>query len=306
MVTLLVLGGFFGCTPDARVLGVRGAGADDAGDLDSAGDSSGDTSDIIDSAAGTGEPALGTLELHMIDVWQGDSIFVVAPSGKTMLVDAGDESDYWGLQQHIRETGLDIDYTVVSHQHADHMGGMDLVLLDHPEVVAAYDGNGIASSQSYEDYVAAAGDKRTPLLKGDMIDLGAGLFVEVLHSDIGDWENENNNSVVLKLTHGDITVLLGGDCESIVCERAIHPGPISVYKVHHHGSSDSTSAKLLEEMSPSIALIGVGAGNDYGHPDNTTISELTARGTTVYRTDLDGNIVVKSDGSTLSVEVGVP
>jgi competence protein ComEC len=109
----------------------------------------------------------------------------------------------------------------------------------------------------------------------------------------------------LRLTHGDIRVLLGGDCESWGCERSFSPGPIDLYKVHHHGSSDSSAFGFLREMSPSIALIGVGAGNDYGHPDAISLEKFRELGTDVYRTDLDGNIVVTSNGYSTAVATQV-
>jgi competence protein ComEC len=260
--------------------------------------------DSADSGqADTGLSALGTLEIHMIDVWQGDSIVLVGPTGKTMLVDAGDEAEYSGLVRHLMQNGLtEIDSTVVSHMHADHMGAMDLVLADHPEVQTAYDGGSTYWTSSYDDYIAAADPVRQIVHVGDVLPFDDNVSIEVLHADIGDSENENNNSVVLKVTHGEITILLGGDCEGLLCESAIHPGPIDVYKVHHHGSSDSSKPRLLQEMKPSIALIGVGEGNDYGHPYQGTLDDLEAIGATVYRTDLNGSIVVESDGKGLTVE----
>ena len=130
---------------------------------------------------------------------------------------------------------------------------------------------------------------------GDLLDLGPSLQVEVLHAWAGD-SNENNNSVVLRVVHGEVRVLLGGDCEHYGCEDQFSPGPIDIYKVHHHGSSGASSQELLQEMMPGIALISAGLDNSYGHPHLETLRRLAAIGAFVHRTDQDGTGVVRSDG----------
>lgn len=245
----------------------------------------------------------GVLSLHMVDIWQGDGLVLESPDGFRMLVDAGDEDHYRDYEAYLAAQGMDsIDYSVVSHQHTDHMGGMDHVLRDHPEIGRCWDSGTSATTADYDYYVNAAGDRRASLQAGDVLDLGPSLQVDVLHADTGDRDNENNNSVVLRVIYGDVRILLGGDCESAQCESAFDPGPIDIYKVHHHGSSDSSGGALLREMTPSVALISVGAGNDYGHPTTSTLYALGNAGAEVWRTDLDGNVVVRTDGQTWTVE----
>ena len=127
------------------------------------------------------------------------------------------------------------------------------------------------------------------------------MTVEVLHGHERA-DNENLNSLVLKLTYGDTTVLLGGDCETSGCESDFDPGPIDVYKVHHHGSSDSSGSQLLEQMEPALALIPVGQGNSYGHPDQGTLRRLEDAGAEILRTDQDGDVRVWSDGAAVEWE----
>jgi beta-lactamase superfamily II metal-dependent hydrolase len=238
----------------------------------------------------------------MINVGQGDGLLVISPDGFTMMVDAGDEPTYNHIDDYLQEEGVSqLDYTLVSHQHADHMGAMDLVLRDHLEIGVAYDGGGFASTQAYRDYITAASDRRQTVEVGNRLDLGPQLEVQVLHADVGDRDNENNNSVVVRLTYGSFHLLLGGDCESELCESAFDPGPIDVYKVHHHGSSDSSSQRLLDQMQPSDALISVGLGNDYGHPSGSTLSKLSEMGIHTWRTDEVGDVVVRADGSGFTV-----
>lgn len=174
---------------------------------------------------------------------------------------------------------------------------MDLALEDHPEVGVAWDHGGPAATQSFDDYVAAAGDRRTTVRAGQALDLGPSTRVEVLHADIGDGENENNNSIVLRVTYGDVRLLLGGDCEALVCEAAFDPGPIDVYKVHHHGSEDSSGLALVDAMQPSVALISAGEDNDYGHPDWPTLRALEEAGAEIWRTDESGSLRVDVDGT---------
>jgi hypothetical protein len=118
--------------------------------------------------------------------------------------------------------------------------------------------------------------------------------VDVLHANTNA-SDENNNSVVIRLQHGNTSMLLGGDCEG-PCEAALDPGHVDIYKVHHHGSDSSTSPAFLNRISPYTGLMSLGAGNIYGHPDPGVVSELESAGVDVYRTDLDGHIDVVSDG----------
>ncbi len=247
-------------------------------------------------------PATGEMTLHVIDVGQGDGALLVSPDGFTLLMDAGEESAYESIRQLLDSEGIPgLDYTLVSHQHSDHMGAMDLVLRDHPEVGVAFDGGGRADTDAFRDYRAAAGDRRTTVVTGDELDVGPAMLVSVLHASIGDRDNENNNSVVVRLSHGEVSALVGGDCEFPSCERAIAPGPTDIYKVHHHGSSDSTSPLLLAQLVPSVAIISAGEGNDYGHPDFSTLQELDQAGVEIWRTDHSGTVTVRGDGSTFTV-----
>ncbi len=243
----------------------------------------------------------GDLEVHMIDVGQGDGLLVISPDGFVMLVDGGGSGHDDEIDAFLASLGLDeIDYTLTSHMHEDHLGSTDEILALHPEIVACFDHGGSYSTTAYLEYDAAAAGLRVPLVAGDTIDLGPSLQAEVLHAHSAA-QNENLNSVVLRLEYGDVRVLLGGDCETSGCEDQFDPGPIDVYKVHHHGSLDSSGAPLLSAMMPEVALIPVGAGNAYGHPSSETLSRLNAVGAAVFRTDQDADISVVSDGTGVEV-----
>ena len=242
----------------------------------------------------------GDLEIHMIDVGQGDSILVVSPDGFTMLVDAGTESQSATVESYLTSVGVsELDYTLVTHMDADHVGGMDGVLANHPEVTTCFDHGGTYTTTQYDEYDAAADTRRTTLSTTDFVDLGPSITAEVLHALDGG-SSENDHSVVLKLSYVDNTALLGGDCEG-ACEASFDPGHIDLYKVHHHGSSSSTTQALVDQMDPYTALISVGASNAYGHPTQETLDRLTDAGATIYRTDLDGDLEVLVDGTVYTV-----
>jgi competence protein ComEC len=160
----------------------------------------------------------------VIDVGQGDGILIVSPDGYTMLVDAGTGAqDVVIVANYMTSIGiLSLDYTLVTHMDADHTGGMDGILAIYPEVVVTFDHGGSHSTQTYLDYVAATDGRQVTLTTGESIDLGSAMTVEVLHAHSAS-SDENANALVLKLTYGNNTMLVGGDCES-TCEEAFDPG----------------------------------------------------------------------------------
>jgi beta-lactamase superfamily II metal-dependent hydrolase len=250
-------------------------------------------------ACPSGSP--GDLRVHMVDVGQGDAMVIISPDGFVMLLDAGPSGACDDTRAYLE--GLDIrgiDYTLVSHMHSDHHGAMDSILREHPEVVAAFDNDSWFDDGSDQDYFRSTVGRRVPLQVGDRIDMGPALDLLVLHSYAGSG-NENDNSVVLRLQHGAFGMLLGGDCEG-ACQSAIDPGPLDVYKVHHHGSSNGTSAAFLGVIQPAVALIPVGEGNSYGHPHHSTLQRLEDAGAEILRTDLHGDISLLSDGVEYELE----
>ncbi len=244
--------------------------------------------------------APGDLEVHAIDVGQGDAILVISPDGFVMLIDAGTSGRAPYISSYLQSLGItELDYTLVSHFHSDHVGGMDGVLGDFPQTVACFDHGGSYASSEYDSYVAATDGRRVTVGASDRIDLGPSVVVEVLHGDTGSAE-ENNNSVVIRLAHDDLAFLFGGDCEGS-CESSFDPGYVNVYKVHHHGAIDSTTEALLEGMDPYTAVISVGNGNPYDHPDQVILDLLATYQATIYRTDLDGDVSILADGIAYTV-----
>ncbi len=238
--------------------------------------------------------AEGTLRMVMIDVGQGDASLLVGPDGTSLLVDGGKSSSGDEIERVLEQHGVErLDYTIVSHLHADHLGAMDEVLAAHPEVRSCYDSGGSASTDSYADYAAEAAGCRGTLKAGDQLDLGPGVQATVLHPSASD-SDENANSIVLRVSFAGVTILLGGDCPEDDCEEELNPGAVDIYKVHHHGSASSSSAAFLDRIRPELALISVG-NNSYGHPTSEALGRLDAVGATVMRTDQHSDITVSVD-----------
>ncbi|MFH1506310.1 MAG: MBL fold metallo-hydrolase [archaeon] len=235
-----------------------------------------------------------TLEVHYIDVGQGDAEFIITPDGYTMLIDAGEDNKGAGVVSYIQGLGYNkIDYIMVSHLHADHLGGMDIVVNAlNPDV--CYDHGGTYTTVQYNEYNAACSGKRQELNMGDNMSLGPSVYTRILQA--GYSSDENTKSVVMELSYNSLDLLFGGDCSSS-CEATISPGNLEVYKVHHHGSATSSTQALLDNILPEVSIIEVGP-NSYGHPTQAVLDRLAGIGSDIYRTDLDGTVLLTSDGST--------
>ena len=246
----------------------------------------------------------GKLEVTAIDVAQGDSILVITPLGKTLLIDAG------GLLGAGR-SGLDVGEEVVSnylwsrgiahldavaltHAHGDHLGGMPTVLKNfRPSNLWLAPSPPV---QAYLDLIAQAKELRIPVLQrvaGDKFDFGGAHF-DVLAPSSDAYlapKRVNDASMVLKIAFGTASALLEGDAERRE-ESLIAPqiGAVNVLKVAHHGSSTSSIPALIDAIRPQFAVISVGKFNRYGHPRSEVLRRLGDSGACTFRTDSEGAI----------------
>ena len=257
----------------------------------------------------------GRLHLTALDIGQGDAILVEAPSGATMLVDGGPDPELT-----LRRIGANlpffarrIDLVVLTHPHQDHVAGL-VDVLDRFRIGAILQAGIGYENPSFERLLADADRTATPIIiarAGQRIALDATTDVTVLYPSAAEAAaplpdgDINNGSVVLLLTHEGFTALLTGDAEAPVEGALLARGAIpevDVLKVGHHGSTSSTTPGLLDAAQPTVALISDGTGNEYGHPAPETLAALAARpGLAVFRTDLDGDIEVETDGITYRV-----
>lgn len=241
-----------------------------------------------------------SLTAYFFDVGQADSEFVVFPDGATMLIDAGTADAAHDIVETVRWLGYDrIDYLVATHPHADHIAGMPEVLeqFDVGMVIAPEVAHNTHTFEDFLDAVAAEGLSITPAEAGLVVHEGEGFRAEVLSPEAGvRYDDLNDWSAVLKLSYGSTSMLFTGDASAWVLE-GLDVGHVDVLKVAHHGSDTGTTPALLGQLSPSTAVIEVGAGNTYGHPTQETLGELAAAGTRVWRTDQDGSVYAVSDGA---------
>jgi competence protein ComEC len=248
------------------------------------------------------------LTVHFIDVGQGDAILI--DRGDTdILVDGGPTSA--DVLAYLQGQGVaDIDLLVATHPHADHIGGLADVLAQY-QVSEIWVNGDTASSETYQNFaaaVAAEGATVREPTRGYTIQMD-GLSIAVLNPTSELTGDPNEDSVVFRLTCGQVSVLLAGDATSdseasmLAADLALDS---DVLKVGHHGSSTSTSTSFLAAVTPEDAVISVGAGNTYGHPAQATLDRLAAVGATIYRTDQDGTVVLTSDCNTYSITTSGP
>jgi competence protein ComEC len=259
-------------------------------------------------------PGAGLIELHVIDVGQGDALAVRTPAGRWIVVDAGEE---WRtgdagarvVAPYLRRRGGDIAALVLTHPHSDHIGGAaSLLRLMH--VTAVYDGGLAFPSAVYDSLLTTARARSVPwrvVRTGDrlMVD---GIAIHVLGPDsssVARARDPNEVSVVLLVEHHGIRLLLTGDAERVEELRilgefgdALHA---DVLKVGHHGSNTSSSDAFLDAVHPLVAVVSVGTGNHFGHPSAHVMSDFTTRGVELLRTDHDGTVVISAVGRTLRI-----
>lgn len=238
--------------------------------------------------------------VHYLDIGQGDSIFVELPNGECMLIDAGVANRGEFIDSYITDKGYNkIDYLVATHPHADHIGSMAYVV-SHMDIGQIYMPKVATTTKTYEKLLEAIQEKDLKIksAKAGMSIIDTGDFnasiiapVEIAESDL------NNCSIIIKITYGDDSYLFIGDAEKSELNTVSDDMSADVLKVGHHGSRTSTTYDFLEEVNPIYAVISCGVDNDYGHPHNETIELLNQFYVEYYRTDLQGTIIITSDGS---------
>jgi len=253
------------------------------------------------------------LQLTAIDVGQGDSLLLRTPGGADILIDTGPDRHSADALGHLLPSGdRNIELLVLTHPHADHIGGV-LPILDHYHVDQVWE-----SGVQYDAPIPRAVDARLTQLQvpvhfvhsGFVTEVEPGLRLEVLaplqplegnvveHDDAKDGGGLNDDSVVLRVTYQSFCTLLMGDASQAVEAKLVSEGVLTacpVLKVGHHGSRFSSTDPFLAIVHPKLAVISVGK-NHYGHPAPATLRRLRSSGATTLRTDQFGTISIWFDG----------
>lgn len=262
------------------------------------------TSDSASNVSNNVSDTMTPLEIHYIDVGQGDATLIKC-GDDAMLIDAGDNDKGTQIRAYLMSQNVSkLKYVIGTHPDADHYGGLDVVIYNF-DCENIFLSDLMKDNRTCDDVVQTMKNKyytyTTPAV-GSTYTLGDAT-IQFVGPVKNDYSEANNHSLVLLVKHGDNTFLFTGDAEE-ESERDILAANTTiscdVMQAGHHGSSSSNTEKFLKTASPEYMVISCGENNQYGHPHSETMNTLRAMGVKVFRTDLQGTIVVKSDGKNLT------
>jgi len=244
--------------------------------------------------------------IHFIDVGQADCIFIDA--GDTdILIDAGNKADSELVVNYLKNLKTDdIELIIATHPHEDHIGGMVSIINNFNIDLILKPGISSIETKTSENFEKAIEQynisNKIPSFEEQFI--YGDLIITILSDRNKIYTETNDFSIVCRIDYLNNSFIFTGDAESPV-EHDIIKSNINlkadVLKIGHHGGATSTTALFLKKISPQYAIISVGNNNMYGHPDNIIVNRLQLNGIETYRTDLNGTIIVQSDGSNIKI-----
>ena len=241
------------------------------------------------------------LTVYFLDVGQADSAIIICDD-KVLMIDGGNAADSQFIYSMLRNT-LDIqtiDYMIASHPHEDHVGGL-AAALNACFVGVLYTPETDYPSKAWNNVLKYAEAQGTPVvipMPGDAFEAGSAK-VDIL-GPMWFSNNTNNMSLIVRITYGNVTFLFTGDAEREEEQDLVEadvPLQADVLKVSHHGSNSSSGDVFLGAVKPRYAVVSVGADNQYGHPAEEVLGRLIDAGAEIYRTDLQGTIICKTNGT---------
>lgn len=256
----------------------------------------------------SGENTAEILTVTFMDVGQGNAV-LIENEGAYMLIDGGDRDYASYVVSYLKKQGVEeLEYVISSHYDADHLNGVVGVLNAFPcEKLLAADYT--TDTKVYESLLSVIDENDITVEypdMGEVYSFGKAEFT-IVCPDAYDYDDANDNSIGIRLVHGDNSFLICGDAGEKVEDVMVHSGlkiDADVYLASHHGSAGSSSEEFLRAVAPEVVVISAGLGNSYGHPAKRVMEAVEEIGADIYRTDLQGEIIVTSDGSRLSWNVG--
>ena len=240
----------------------------------------------------------GTLEVHYIDVGQGDATLIKCGS-HAMLIDGGNNNKGTTVQLYLKKQGVEsLDYVIGTHPDADHIGGLDVIVYKYnceKVIMPDYE----KDTRTYQELVDVIHDKNMKItypVVGEQYALGEAEFTIIA-------PNSNSYSVAILLEYGKNRFLFTGDAEEASETEMLSNGielSADVYKVAHHGSRSASTQEFLNAVRPKYAVISCGEENSYGHPHAEVLNRLRSMGVEVFRTDEQGSIIASSDGENIT------
>lgn len=249
------------------------------------------------------------LYIYFLDVGQGDST-LIQYGENTILIDSGPKTSEDKILTYLKALKLkDIDYLIATHPHEDHIGNMDEII-DTMRIKNFYAPYITSDTEEFTDLTNALNRKNLKInilsQNTSSLNLGEDISINVF-SPTKDLESENlnNYSPIIKITFKETSFLFTGDAEKEINDYLLLndvPLESSVLKLGHHGSSTSLDEEFLSKVNPKLAIASCGYNNSYNHPSPSVINLLSTNNIKLLRTDLDGSIILSSDGNNIYLE----
>ncbi|NQV88189.1 MAG: MBL fold metallo-hydrolase [Parcubacteria group bacterium] len=248
------------------------------------------------------------LSVSFFDIGQGDSEFIEAPNGNQVLIDGGPTNAILAKLGEVMPLGdRSIDLIILSHPHVDHLLGL-VEVLNRYDVGAVLESGVVYGTSEYKEWNRLLEEKNIPVviaITGEKVYLSDDVYFDIFapRKNFVDQKlaNVHDSMVVAQLHFGSSTIVFSGDMETSLERELVLTGDnlkSDILKIGHHGSKTSTSEEFLKAVNPQFAVISVGEGNTYGHPTKEILGRLTSFGIKIFRTDLDGDVFLQSDGRT--------
>ncbi len=249
----------------------------------------------------------GKLTVAVMDVGQGDGIFIESPTGVQVIIDGGpDDAELRDLPTLMPLADRSLDAVIETHPDADHIAGF-INLLKRYSVGVFVESGIIKDTLTAKTLEAEIDQKNIPralVVRGEWIDLGGGARLNILFPDFDvttlSSDKANEGAVVAQLVYGSTTVLFMADAPKDIEDHLVLLDGATLHsnilKIGHHGSAGSSGEQFIKTVDPAVAIISVGAHNRYGHPTQATLNTLAAQNIKTLRTDQEGTIVFTSDG----------